>query len=253
MPGGGQEGSRHLLADGIIRNRIAEIAGRKDAQKEHRQHRPHRAQRHKAKGIFLDPPVAQHARNADAQRHDEGHRNGARGHAAGIKGHGQQRPAARFLQNKRQRKQEHVEQHEDLGQGHPEYDFQHRDHEERPHTQSGTDDQHRSVHDRADLICQDLQVRLRHSDEHPQQKAYTAQKPQFFLSGQSRAHQRPHGGHGKIRTQTEQANAQHQQHRAHRKGHKLCPRQVQNRGQCQQIHQRRNRERGNQRLPDFIP
>ena len=58
-------------------------------------------------------------------------------------------------------------------------------HKESSNAQTNGVDQKRTIHHRADLGCQNLQIRLRDGDQHTQDKAYRQQQPELTLFRQS--------------------------------------------------------------------
>ena len=203
-----QEGTGNIGTDRVVRHRIGKLIPGENAQNHHRQHRANGTQGHKAEGILTAAAVAQNIGDTNAQSHNKGHRNGACGNAAGIKGHRQECAVSVDHQHQRKAEQQHIKQHENMGKGHPEHDFQDCQNQKRPHTHADTGNQHRAVHHRAHLIGQNLQVRLRNGNQHSQQKADAAQQPQLPLPGKSGTHMGSHGGHGQIRAHAEKADAQ---------------------------------------------
>ena len=160
MPEGRQDPAAHAEVGHVV----YQLPPGQDAQDQHRQHRPDGAQGHQAEAVFLAPPVAQNAGNAHAQGHKEGHRNGPRGHAAGIEGHRQhgELPPHRQQQRHRQNgkgeqgEEQHVKQHQNLGQRPLEYDLQNRRHQKRAHADAHGVGQDRAVDDGPDLPRQHL-------------------------------------------------------------------------------------------------
>ena len=184
-----------------------------EAQQQHRQNGADGAQRHQTEAVGLGLFVASDGGNAHAQRHDEGHRHGAGGHAAGVKGHGQEVRVGQGGQNKH----DGIEDQQQRPQGDTQQDTQHADGQEDAHAHGHREDQHGLV-DARHVLGQDLQVRLGNGNDHAQNEGQHQNEPQAAGFGHLRAHQIAHLGHGQLRAQREQAHAQNQHDRAHQKG-----------------------------------
>ena len=140
-----------------------------------------------------------------------------------------------------------------MRQGFLEHDLQNRHHQECAHTQADRIDQHGAVHNGADLIGQNLQVRLRNGDQHAQHKAHGQKQSQLPLLGKTGTHMGTHGGHGQVRAQTEQSDAQDQHHSTNGKGNQFRFRKIKQRGKRHQIHNGGDRQGGCQCLFDLFP
>ena len=143
----------HRIADiGQDGRDVGAVAGLKeDAQQKHRQNGPHRAEGDEAEAVVGGMTVAADGSDADAQRHDEGDRDGAGGHAAGVKRHGEE-----LLGHKgRQHEDEGIEHHEELGQRNAQQHTQEGHHKEEAYACGHREDQGH-VGDGGNLIGQHL-------------------------------------------------------------------------------------------------
>ena len=78
----------HIGQDG---RDVGAVAGpEQDAQQQNGQDGADRTEGHEAEAVVRRVAVASDGGHTDAQRHDEGHRDGAGGHTAGVKGDGQE-------------------------------------------------------------------------------------------------------------------------------------------------------------------
>ena len=244
-------GAQNVCADGVIGHLIGQVIAGENTQHQHGHDGAHGTQGHQTEAVLLAAAVAQNMGDTHAQSHDEGHGDGAGGDAAGVKCHGKQGQIAVDRQHQGQGEQEHIEEHEDIGQALLENDLQNSNDQERTDAKTDGVDQQGAVHNSADLIGQNLQVRLRHGDQNTQDEADDQQQAQLALAGQAGTHMGAHGRHGQVCAQTEQTNAQNQQYGADRKGDQFNGREVEHGRQGQQIDDDRDGQGGNQRLQDL--
>ena len=121
-----------------------------------------------------------------------------------------------------------------------EHDFHNRNYQECAHTQTNGINQQSTIHDRTDLIGQDLQIRFRNGNEHTKNNADTQQQTKLLLSGKAGTHMGSHGCHCQIRAHAEQSNTQNQHDCTHGKSNQFRGRQGKQRRHCQNIHNRCN-------------
>ena len=252
----GRKGDGHLTQ--IFRQGMGELAGQlqrvrrvgqggvrpvgravrpvNQAQQHHRQNGTYGAERHQAEAVVFRIGVAADGAHAHAQRQDERHRHGARGHAAGVKGHGQKRPRHKLRQHKHQRiAPQQQPRHADAQQN-----AQKRQHQKHAHAQRYRYNQ-RQVRHAGHLMGQHLQIRLRYGHDHADQKGAQKHHPQLFAAGHGCAHVLADGDHGQVRAQREQSHAHHQQHRARQKRQHRA-RGCRHRQQAQRNHDSRDRQ-----------
>ena len=152
--------------------------------------------------------------DAHAQGHDEGHRHGAGGDAAGIEGDGPE--VRRDLGGKAE--DDEVKEDQQPGEGDAEEDAQQGDDEKDADAQGhGPDDD--VIGDGGHLLRPDLQVRLRHGDEHANEEAQEHDDGDLPGGGDLLAHVLAQGDHGHLGAQGEKAHAEDQQDAAHEERH----------------------------------
>ena len=185
-------------------------AAEADAHNEHSQHGPYAAQSHHAEAVVLGLLRGLVAgRHANAQGHDEGHGDGPGGDAAGVKGHCQKFPGDKHG------KQEHpyVKDEQQVVQREPSLQgARYGQHQKHPYPCRHGEDNHHVGHG-GHLVGQDLQVRLRHGDEGPDEEHQRDDGPKgaFSQADHFAAYPVSHGHHGHIGAQREKAHAHNQQ------------------------------------------
>ena len=242
--GGGLLGGGHLRdGDGGVG---PVQAGHDQAEHHHRQDGPDGAQGDEAEGVAAGVLVAAHGGQADAQGHDEGHRDGPRGDAAGVKGGGDH--AVRGQEGQ----QEHhgVEKQQCVGQGDVQQHAHLGDDQEKAHPQGHRQDQGHVGH-RGQLLGQHLQVRFGNGDHHPQHKAHHQGDAHPAGPADLYADAVPHGDHGHVHPQGEQPHPHHQQDGAEEEEHH-APRGEGGHGDADGQHDGGDGQHRGQGLPDFF-
>ncbi len=167
-----EKNAGRLLCGGRRGGRARSAAGRKqNAVQQHRQHRPHRGDAGKSEIVApavlpVAAPAARCAdtRHAHAQRQNKRHCHRAGRSAAGIK-----RDADKFRRReKRQRENYDIAEQQDDFQRPLQHGAHQTEHDENAHARGDHVDEVHFVHGRkdgADLIAENLNVRLRNGDE----------------------------------------------------------------------------------------
>ena len=137
---------------GEVGDGVGEAAGGSHRKQEHRGDGAYRTEGDEAEGVLARVPPAHAERYAHAESHDERHRDGPRGDAARVEGHGEERAPSRFYQKRSHAEQDHVEEQQQAGQVNVEKDLDDPDEEEQPDAYSHRDDEQRAVHDGAHLV-----------------------------------------------------------------------------------------------------
>ena len=229
----GEDGHRHLRH--IVGKALGKIPGRlpggfhlgdghrgigriqfrhHDAQDHHRQNGADGAQGDETEGVVAGVLIASDGRHTDTQRHDKGHRDGAGGNAAGIKGHRHKVVGHKEGQGEHQ----DVEKEQGVRQGDVEEHTHLGNDQEEAHTQRHRQNEGHVGHG-GQLLGQHLQVRLCNGDHHTQHKTYDERAPHSPALTDLNADTVAHGDHGHIHAQGEQAHAEHQQQRAEEEEH----------------------------------
>ena len=235
----------HIGQDG---RDVGAVAGpEQDAQQQNGQDGADRTEGHEAEAVVRRVTVASDGGHTDTQRHDEGHRDGAGGHAAGVKGDGQEL----FGHEGRQHEDQPVEHDEELGQRDAQQHAQEGHDEEEAHARRDREDE-RHVGDGGDLVGQDLQVRLGDGDEEAQRKPHPDDEGDAAAPGQHRAHPLAHGAHAHLGTQGKEHDAHDDHGRTQQKAEQDAGGDRRD-GKAEHQHDRHDGQHGLQCFEQFFP
>ena len=190
-----------------------------DPEDEHGDDGSHAGERDETEGIVLASAAADGS-DADAERHDEGHRHGARRHAARVKG---DRPEAR-IDKDAEDKRRNIEYDEQDMQRDMEHDAEHSDREKDPDADAdGQNEQivaeRRFFRDRGDLLRKDLQIGFRDRHDDADDKGEQGDEPYLPRMRHGRADLFTDHEHGEIGAQHKAAQSHDEQEYPHQKEH----------------------------------
>ena len=222
------------------------VRGEADAQKQHREDGPDAAQGHQAEAVDGGVLVAAHRGHAHAQRHNEGHRNGPCGHAAGVKGHRDKT----LGREQRQGEDNQVEPHQQPGEGDLQQDAQQRHHQEQANPGGHGENQH-LVGDGGHLPGQHRQIWLRYRNQHSQHKGDCQGDRHVPGPAHIDADAAAHRRHGHIHAQGEHPDPHNQHQRAEQEQHQR-PRRQRDDGDAQRQHDGCDGQDGGEGLLDLF-
>ena len=180
------ERTAQTLHHGIVRNRVNNLpVSCCQTECQYGQDRTDRAQGNQSETVLPCIASSEGLSDADAQCHDERHRNRSRRYTAGVIGHRQEGLLSDRQQQRRTGKQNHVEKQQHRRQIRLHDDPDDRKNQKQTNTDADRKDQHRRRDHRTDLPCQHRQIRFRNGNHHTHQKTGDNQDPHTLGLGQA--------------------------------------------------------------------